>query len=211
MFVGAQGKSLRATAQRAWARRVNAALRQTHKSLCEGNMDEVLEIRVGPRGQGTFVQNGCVIPKDTPIGIYWGELTQRTEGGPYILGMPAFNPEGADGPVARWDVNGGPTPRGRKGRKRRWDVTDAAMYNHRCQHNSVAMAWVVPVAGGPSVMEARAAEHLYGGTELTWSYGSEYFLDPQEAQRKRNRGEPVVKCGCRAPGGTCPFNRWFHA
>ncbi len=101
MFVGAQRKTLKATAQRAWARRVNAALRQTHKSLCEGNMDEVLEIRVGPRGQGTFIREGWVVPKDTPIGLYWGELTSRTVGGAYILGMPTFTPEGPDGPVAR--------------------------------------------------------------------------------------------------------------
>ena len=91
-------------------------------------------------------------------------------------------------------------------------MTDAALHNHMCIEYSAEMRWVVPVAGGPAVMEARAGLHPYGGEELTWSYGAcnAYFLEPQVARRMQNRGQPVVKCGCCAPRG-CPFDRWFPA
>ncbi len=199
---------MRAKARRAWARRVNGALRRSHRNLCGNMMDEFLEIREGVRGMGVFVRAGVVIPQGTPLGFYWGEFAGRnTQEGAYVLSMPAFRAGGYDGPLVRWEVNGRPYPR-----RRPWRVTDAALYNHMCTGWSVEMCWLVPVAGGPSVMEAKALRHLYGGEELTWSYGTsgDYFVDPQVARRMRSRGEPVVRCGCRAPR-ECPFDRWIAA
>ena len=129
-------------------------------------------------GLGIFTQDGCVLPPNTKVVAYWGELT---------FNPPLWSNFVAELPVARLDglsvvpyvdarlacLRGDPPP------------DQAALLNHCCRASdpSCRMSFFRDPASALPVMVGTTRRLLLGGTELTYDYDAGFSVGPYTLNR----------------------------
>jgi hypothetical protein len=170
-------------------------LREKHSVLYTNQIGRRLEIKESRHcGQGTFVRENATMEKGELLGVYSGEVGDKT--GTYSLQHAQI----------------------RRPRKPTWVpmvdgeaevksklIVQAANYNHSCGKPTVVFR-----SFGKGKFKCRlafAARRLTGGTELVWNYGRYMICQAGAAARKIKGGEKLTKCMCG--GGRCPAGSWI--
>jgi hypothetical protein len=184
---------------RAWQRRLvqelEEKLKEKHRVLYTNQIGRKLHVKKSRnRGQGTFVRMNATVEKGELLGVYAGEVGDKT-------GRYSFQHAQIRRPrKPTWVpmVDGEAEVRSRL-------IVQAANYNHSCGRPTIVFR-----SFGTGKFKCRlafAARRLTGGTELVWNYGKFMVCQSGAAARKIKGGEKLTKCMCG--GDRCPAGNWI--